>query len=594
MSRTTRTIAITTVLCLLAFNAQGQDASTENLATSRLQSLMDIYWSYRLAESPTLATAAGMNDYNHLLPQVAPLDRSRRLRAEQEFLLQLGDIDRTALNLENQINYDLLGWVLEISIESMELNTDRIPFNTFSSFFTGALRASYGVSMTTEEDYQAYTSRIREFPRYFAENIDNMREGMRSGFVLPKVIIDGVLPTVRAQVYDNPDNSSLFEPIAEVSDRLSAAVQEQIRLEAREAIRLYAIPAFRELAEFLQNEYYPMATEGIAAQDLSNGDAFYTHQIKVYTTRTDLSAEQIHNIGVSEVARIRREMEEVIAASGFNGSFEEFTEFLRAEPRFYANDETTLLKEASFIVKKIDYLLPEFFGRLPRVPYGVVPVPVEIAPNYTAASYNSSPVGGIRGGAFWVNTFALDQRPLYELPALTLHEAVPGHHLQTSIARELENLPEFRKELYFSAFGEGWGLYSEKLGIEMGIYGNSYEHFGRLSYEMWRACRLVIDTGIHSQGWTRQEAMNYLTDNTSLSAVNVRAEVDRYISWPGQALAYKLGEMKILELRQRTEAALGDAFDLRSFHDALLGQGALPLDILDTVIENYIAGTPPN
>ena len=594
MSRTTRTIAITTVLCLLAFNAQGQDASTENLATSRLQSLMDIYWSYRLAESPTLATAAGMNDYNHLLPQVAPLDQSRRLRVEQEFLLQLGNIDRTDLNLENQINYDLLGWVLEISIESMELNTDRIPFNTFSSFFTGALRASYGVSMTTEEDYQAYTSRIREFPRYFAENIDNMREGMRSGFVLPKVIIDGVLPTVRAQVYDNPDNSSLFEPIAEVSDRLSTAIQVQIRLEAREAIRSYAIPAFRELAEFLQNEYYPMATEGIAAQDLSNGDAFYTHQIKVYTTRTDLSAEQIHNIGVSEVARIRREMEEVIAASGFNGSFEEFTEFLRAEPRFYANDETALLKEASFIAKKIDYLLPEFFGRLPRVPYGVVPVPVEIAPNYTAASYNSSPVGGIRGGAFWVNTFALDQRPLYELPALTLHEAVPGHHLQTSIARELENLPEFRKELYFSAFGEGWGLYSEKLGIEMGIYGNSYEHFGRLSYEMWRACRLVIDTGIHSQGWTRQEAMNYLTDNTSLSAVNVRAEVDRYISWPGQALAYKLGEMKILELRQRTEAALGDAFDLRSFHDALLGQGALPLDILDTVIENYIAGTPPN
>ena len=594
MSRTTRTIKIATVLCLLAFNALSQDASTENLATSRLQSLVDIYWNYRLAESPTLATAAGMNDYNHLLPQVAPLDRSRRLRAEQDFLLQLGDIDRTNLNLENKINYDLLGWVLEISIESMELNTERIPFNTFSSFFTGALRASYGVSMTTEEDYRAYTSRIREFPRYFAENIENMREGMRSGFVLPKVIIDGVLPTVRAQVYDNPDNSSLFEPIDEVSDRLSAAVQEQIRLEAREAIRLYAIPAFRELAEFLQNEYYPIATEGIAAQDLPNGDAFYTHQIKVYTTRTDLSAEQIHNIGVSEVARIRREMEEVIAASGFNGSFEEFTEFLRADPRFYASDETALLKEASFIAKKIDYLLPEFFGRLPRVPYGVVPVPVEIAPNYTAASYNSSPVGGIRGGAFWVNTFALDQRPLYELPALTLHEAVPGHHLQTSIARELENLPAFRKELYFSAFGEGWGLYSEKLGIEMGIYENSYEHFGRLSYEMWRACRLVIDTGIHSQGWTRQEAMNYLSDNTSLSALNVRAEVDRYISWPGQALAYKLGEMKILELRQRTEAALGDAFDIRSFHDALLGQGALPLDILDTVIENYIAGTPPN
>ena len=593
MPRTTRTIKITAVLCLLAFNVLGQNVSTENPATSRLQSLMDNYWSYRLAESPTLATAAGMKDYNHLLPQVSPLDQSRRLRAERAFLLQLREIGRTDLSAENQINYDLLAWVLETSIESMELNTDRIPFNTFSSFFTGALRASYGVSMTTEEDYRAYVSRIREFPRYFAENIDNMREGMRSGFVLPKVIIDGVLPTVRAQVYDNPDNSSLFEPIAEVSDRLSAVVQEQIRVEAREAIRSYAIPAFRELAEFLQNEYYPMATEGIAAQDLSNGDAFYAHQIKVYTTRTDLSADQIHNIGLSEVARIHTEMEEVIAESGFNGSFEEFTQFLRTDSQFYASDETELLKEASFIAKKIDYLMPEFFGRLPRIPYGVVPVPVEIAPNYTAASYNSSPVGGIRGGAFWVNTFALDQRPLYELPALTLHEAVPGHHHQTTIARELEELPDFRKELYFSAFGEGWGLYSETLGIEMGIYENSYEHFGRLSYEMWRACRLVIDTGIHAQGWTRQQALDYLSDNTSLSAANVRAEVDRYISWPGQALAYKLGEMKILELRQRVEADLGEAFDIRSFHDAVLGQGALPLDILDTVIAGYIDETKP-
>lgn len=237
--------------------------------------------------------------------------------------------------------------------------------------------------------------------------------------------------------------------------------------------------------------------------------------------------------------------------------------------------------------------MPEFFGRLARTPYGVVPVPDEIAPNYTTASYNSGPIGGTRGGAYWVNTYALDQRPLYEMPALTAHESVPGHHHQTAIARELENIPDFRKQLYFSAFGEGWGLYTEKLGIEMGIYKTPYHHFGRLSYEMWRACRLVIDTGIHSQGWSRQQALDYLSSNTSLSAANVRAEVDRYISWPAQALSYKLGELKILELRERAESALGNRFDIREFHDVLLGQGALPLDILDRVVSSYIEERTP-
>ncbi len=575
------------LICLCSATVSAKDISgADNL---QLKSLMDAHWAYTLEENPTLATAAGVNDYNHLLPQVSPLDQNRRLRAEEIFLQQLREIDQTQLSAANNINYQLLAWVLETSIEGMRLNTERIPFNTFSSFFAGALQASHGVPMTTEADYRAYIARIGEFPRYFRENIENMREGIRTGFVLPKIIIDGVLPTVKAQVYDNPEMSSLFEPIAAVSTRLPVAVQEQLRSDARQAITLYAVPAFRELVEFLEEEYYPAASEGLAAEELSNGEAFYAHQIKVYTTRTDLSADQIHNIGLAEVARIRLEMDEVIADTGFNGSFEEFTNFLRSDPQFYASDAQQLLKEAAFVAKKIDYVMPEFFGRLPRVPYGVVPVPDEIAPNYTTASYNSGPVGGTRGGAYWVNTFALDQRPLYELPALTLHEAVPGHHQQTAIARELEDLPPFRRELYFSAFGEGWGLYSEKLGIEMGIYQTAYEHFGRLSYEMWRACRLVIDTGIHAQGWTRQRALDYLSDNTSLSAANVRAEVDRYISWPGQALAYKLGEMKISELRQRAEEELGDAFDIRSFHDVLLGQGSLPLDLLETVVEAYIA-----
>tara|TARA_B100000029_G_scaffold174176_1_gene170950 strand:- start:2249 stop:4003 length:1755 start_codon:yes stop_codon:yes gene_type:complete len=565
--------------------------STQTFAqsdTRQLEELMADYWSYTLQESPTLATRAGINDFNHLLPQVSPVDHVRRLRTEEVFQERLTSIDRDSLNRDNQVNYDLLDWELARSIDGMRLNTLRIPFNTFSSFFSGALRASFGINMNTEEDYRDYIARIEEFPRYFNENIENMRQGMRDGFVLPKIIIDGVLPTIQAQVYDNPDDSSLADPIIDMSERLPETVRTQIINDTRSAIRTYAIPSFRQLATFLEEEYYLSATEGIAATDLKDGEEYYSHQIRVYTTRTDLTADDIHEIGLSEVARIRREMDALIEESGFEGGFEEFTEFLRTDPQFYAETAEELLQAASFVAKKIDYRMPEFFGRLPRTPYGVVPVPEEIAPNFTTAAYNYAVVGGTRGGAYWVNTYALDQRPLYELPALTAHEAVPGHHQQNAIASEIEGVPEFRKVLGYSAFGEGWGLYSEKLAIDMDIYENEYEHFGRLSYEMWRACRLVIDTGIHAKGWSRQQALDYLGDNTSLSQANVRAEVDRYISWPGQALAYKLGEMKILELRTRAEIELGDRFDIREFHDVVLGQGALPLDLLDRIVSQYI------
>ncbi|MFL2855366.1 MAG: DUF885 domain-containing protein [Pseudohongiellaceae bacterium] len=554
----------------------------------QLEELLADYWSYTLQESPTLATRAGVNDFNHLLPQVSPVDQARKLRSEEAFQERLNSIDRDSLNRDNQVNYDLLDWELGRSIDGMRLNTSRIPFNTFSSFFSGALRASFGINMNTEEDYRDYIARIEEFPRYFNENIENMRQGIRDGFVLPKIIIGGVLPTVQAQVYDNPDDSSLADPILDINERLPEAVRTQIINDTRNAIRTYAIPSFRQLVTFLEEEYYPAAMEGIAATDLENGEEYYSHQIRVYTTRTDLTADDIHEIGLSEVTRIRSEMDALIEESGFEGSFGEFTEFLRTDPQFYAETAEELLQAASFVAKKIDYRMPEFFGRLPRTPYGVVPVPDEIAPNFTTAAYNYAVVGGTRGGAYWVNTYALDQRPLYELPALTAHEAVPGHHQQNAIASEIEGVPEFRKVLGYSAFGEGWGLYSEKLAIDMDIYENEYEHFGRLSYEMWRACRLVIDTGIHAKGWSRQQALDYLGDNTSLSQANIRAEVDRYISWPGQALAYKLGEMKILELRARAETELDDRFDIREFHDVVLGQGALPLDLLERVVNQYI------
>ncbi|SDK76603.1 DUF885 domain-containing protein [Microbulbifer yueqingensis] len=557
-------------------------------AADRLQAIIDEHWQYSLRENPIMAGRMGVADYNDRLPGVAPEDRARRLKAEQQFLARLQKIDASKLDDSDRVNRDLLEWVLGISVDHNQLYLDRIPFNTFSSFYTGALRASDGLAMTSAEDYRDYIARIRDFGRYFDENIANMRQGIRDGFVLPQIVVQGVAPTVRAQVYKDPTQSSLYQPFAHMPASMPAGEQEKLQAEGKKAISEVAMPAFARLADFLEGDYMDAATETIGVEQLPGGEDYYRYTIRRYVT-LDLSPDQIHQVGLKEVARIRAEMEALIEESGFDGSFEEFTEFLRTDPRFYAETPEGLLKEAAYISKKIDYRLPEFFGKLPRLPYGVVPVPDEIAPNYTTASYNPAAIGGTRGGAYWVNTHALDQRPLYELPALTLHEAVPGHHLQGALSQELENVPDFRRNLYISAFGEGWALYTERLGKEMeGIYTTPYEHFGRLSYEMWRAARLVIDTGIHSQGWTRQQALDFLADNTSLSPANVRAEVDRYISWPGQALSYKMGEIKIRELRAKAEKELGEEFDIRAFHDAVLANGALPMGMLEGEMERFV------
>ncbi|MCH7509851.1 MAG: DUF885 domain-containing protein [Proteobacteria bacterium] len=558
-------------------------------AESQLHAIIDEHWDYSLRENPLMATQAGVSDYNHLLPRVTVADRERRLAAEREFLHRLQAIDAEALGADQRINHELLQWVLRDSIHAYELNLARIPFNTFYGFYMAVLSMTNGLPMATVDDYEDYIARLNDIPRYFSENIDNMRAGMRTGFTLPRIVMDGILPTIEAQVYDNPEASSFHDPFADMGDGIPEADQARLLLAGRKAVKDSAITAFADLAAFFKDEYLAAATATLGAEQLPDGKAYYAHQIVSYATVTDQSSTEIHNIGLAEVARIRAEMDALIAGLKFDGDFAAFTEFLRTDPQFYANSAEELLKEAAYTAKRIDYLMPGFFGKLPRLSYGVVPVPDEVAPNYTTAAYVGPPIGGTVGGAYWVNTYALDQRPLYELTALTLHEAVPGHHHQGALSQELENMPDFRRNLYISAFGEGWGLYSEKLGIEMGVYRSPYENFGRLSYEMWRACRLVIDTGIHSQGWSRDQAMAYLAGNTSLSRGNVRSEVDRYISWPGQALSYKLGELKIWELRRNAEAALGDDFDLREFHDVLLGNGALPLSMLENVIDRYIA-----
>lgn len=553
---------------------------------AQLDALMAEYWDFSLRESPLSATQAGINDYNDRMPSVTPDDTERRLEALKRFRGRVQDIDTGSLSDNGRVNAEVFEWVLEDSIGANELGLRRIPFNTFSGFFMAALTAANGVRMDTVEDYEDYLARIGDIPRYFEENIANMKAGVEGGFVLPQIVIDGVLPTIAAQLKDRPEDSSFYDPFEDMSERVSADEQERLREEARQVIADTVMPAFARLVDYFEDEYD--ASESLGAEQLSGGKDYYAFQIKRYTTIRELPSDKIHEIGLAEVARIKSEMMEIIDELDFDGGFDEFAEFLRTDPQFYAETPEQLLKEAAYAAKRIDYVMPGFFGRLPRQSYGVVPVPDEIAPNYTTGAYYGAPPGGDHGGAYWINTYALDQRPLFELPSLTLHEAVPGHHHQNALALEMENVPEFRKQLYFSAFGEGWALYTEKLGVEMGIYQTPYEHFGRLSYEMWRACRLVIDTGIHAKGWTRQQALDFFAENTALSEHNIRAEVDRYISWPGQALAYKLGELKIWEMRRNAEAVLGERFDLREFHDVILQNGALPMAMLEAVVERYI------
>lgn len=568
-------------------------ASFAATATEQLQQVIDDHWQYSLQEDPVTAGRMGLAGYNDRLPGVTPADRSRRLASEQQLLQRLEAIAPAQLTDADRVNHQLLSWVLRNSIQANQLFLDRIPANTFYSFWSLALDASSGLAMPKVTDYQDYIRRISDFGRYFDENINNMRIGIKDGFVLPKIVIQGIAPTVRAQVYSDPTQSSLYQPFENLPATFSATEQQQLQHAAKQAIAQVALPAFARLADFLEGDYMQAATDSLAAEQLPNGKAYYRHTINTYVT-LDLEPAEIHHTGLAEVKRIRAEMDALIKQSGFSGSFTDFTHFLRTDPQFYASTEHELLKEASYIAKRIDYRLPQFFGKLPRLPYGVVPVPAEIAPNYTTASYNPAAIGGNRGGAYWLNTDSLDQRPLYELVALTLHEAVPGHHLQSALSQELENVPQFRRNLYLSAYGEGWGLYAERLGEEMGVYENAYQQFGRLSYEMWRACRLVIDTGIHSQGWSRQQALDFLSSNTSLSQANVRAEVDRYISWPGQALSYKMGEIKIRQLRAKAEQVLGNQFDIRAFHDALLANGALPLEILEAEMDRFIASASKN
>jgi len=584
-----RSTIFAVLVSIAMFSAPPAHAEDVSPVEQQLNTVMEEYWDFVLRESPLTATGAGVSDYNDRLSSVTPDSQVRRNDEEKRFLARTRDIDQATLSQAGLVNAELFEWVLEDSIGSYENNLSRIPFNTFSGFFMAALNMANGVRMSSVNDYEDYIARLSDVPRYFDENIANMDEGVRTGFVLPQIVIDGILPTIKAQVKTKPEDSSFYDPFREMSGKVSVNDQQGLQEVGRRVIAETVIPAFANLADYLENTY--AATDELGAEQKNGGKDYYAFQIRRYTTILGTTSDEIHEIGLGEVKRIKADMMQIIHDLEFDGDFDDFAEFLRTDPQFYATTPEELLKETSYTAKRIDYVMPGFFGLLPRQSYGVVPVPDEIAPNYTTGAYFGAPLGGDHGGIYYVNTYALDQRPLFEIPSLTLHEAVPGHHHQGALSAEMEGVPDFRNNLYFSAFGEGWGLYSEKLGVEMGIYRTHYEHFGRLSYEMWRACRLVIDTGIHAKGWSRQQAMDYFAANTALSEQNIRAEVDRYISWPGQALAYKLGELRIWAMRRNAESILGDNFDLRDFHDVLLQNGALPIAMLEDVVERWIDET---
>jgi uncharacterized protein (DUF885 family) len=551
--------------------------------------IFDDYWMTALEEDPFFATGAGIDDYNDRVPAVAPADQARRLEQAKGFLARLDALDAGAMTADDKLNADLLRFILKHDVALAAYNSWRIPFLSDSGFHNGMGYVVSATAFRTESDYRAYLKRLAALPGYIDQNIANMRQGLADGFAQPKEILGGILPSFDAQAAPTPADHPLYEPFTRIPAGVPKKAAAALRKEGLAVLETAVIPAYKRAADFMRDEYAPKAQDMVGAAALPAGAGYYDALVKYFTTRDDATADDIHKLGLREVARIRKEMDAVIKKTGFKGDFRAFQQFLRSDPQFYAKTPEELLMRAAWLSKSIDGKLPAYFGKLPRQPYSVQPVPAEIAPNYTTGRYSGAPAGAPRGGEYWVNTYALDKRPFYELPALTLHEAVPGHHLQAALALEVENAPMFRTQFYPHAFGEGWGLYAEKLGVEMGVYQTPYDEFGRLSYEMWRACRLVIDTGLHSKGWTRSQALDYLAGNTALSLKNVETEVDRYIAWPGQALAYKVGELTIWELRRKAEKALGEKFDIREFHDAVLVKGGLPLDILSAEIDAFIA-----
>ena len=504
-----------------------------------------------------------------------------------DLLDQLENINIDDLNENDLISYELLKFELKDIIDYFNFERYLNPLLSDSGFHSSLnymVRPLSNYKKTVE-----YLNKLNSLPGFVDQNLTNIRIGLEKGVSQPLVIFDGYESTYNDHITINHLDNYFYSPFKNLPNDISDIKKDSINKVAKLAIEQVVVPQFKRIKEFFENEYYPKTRTEIGVSSTPNGKEYYQNRIDYYTTSNKYTAEKIHQIGLDEVARIKKQMEKIIKDLNFQGSFEEFFNFLRTDEQFYAKTPKELLMFARDIAKRADEQLPRFFKTLPRKPYGVAPVPDAIAPKYTSGRYVGTSKNSTDPGYYWVNTYDLKSRTLYTIPALTVHEAVPGHHLQSALNNELgDKIPPFRKNLYLSAYGEGWGLYTEYLAEEMGLYTTPYEQFGKLTYEMWRACRLVVDTGIHALGWSKQMVLDYMSSNTALSLHEINTETDRYISWPGQALSYKIGELKIRELRSIAEKELGSDFDIREFHEIILSEGTVTLSILESRVLNYI------
>ena len=548
-----------------------------------LPELIEQYETYNREGDPEEAARAEGLD-----PRTWPTVTPDYVEARAERAAAMLEALNALQNTEQGPEVSILRHLLQARIDAHKYDTARIPFTGDWGFFAAPAYTAMRTRLTTRASAEAWIARVNDLPRFFNEQVDNMQRGIESGWTQHSDPLATSIAQIRAQIVEDPTDSTLFLPFEslEASD-LSQLEIITLRNQGKTAVQR-AIDAYADLLKFMEEDYAAAARLSPGLASLNGGQDAYAIAVGFHTAGAGYSPEQIHQLGQSEVARIRAEMDTIIEEVKFDGSFEEFIAFLRSDPQFYAQTPEELLEKASEMSKRLDAILPRYFRTLPRLPYGVQAVPAAIAPGYTTGRYAGGDAEKGIAGTYLVNTYALDQRPLYELPALSAHEAVPGHHLQIALAQELEGVPEFRKSYYATAFGEGWGLYAEKLAGEAGFYRTPYERFGQLSYEMWRACRLVADTGLHHYGWSREQAEACFTENTALAPLNIETEVTRYIGWPGQATAYKIGELKILELRASANDALAETFDIREFHDVVLGAGAMPLDALEQRVQNWV------
>jgi len=565
----------------------GEPAEGRREAAEALSRFFEEEWDRELAECPEGATLLGDRRHDDRLTDLSPEAIARRRRHAHEAISRLERVPRERLGEEDRVSYDLFHRDLSLRIEGERFPEELVPITQQNGIHKDfALLASL-TPFETEEDYRRYLCRLSAFPVQVDQTIALLERARESRWTLPAVPLAGVPDAIRAQTVATPEESEHFRPFRSFPPAVAGGVRDDLAQEARRRIASEVVPAYRRLLEHFVGEYLPAARPEVGAWSLPDGRAYYEFKIREQTS-TRHSPEEIHEIGLEEVSRIRSEKDAAIHASGFSGGFPEFVEFLRTEPRFYYATADELLRGYRDICKRIDPELPRLFGRLPRLTYGVIPTPEYEAPTSTAAYYRpGSPETG-RPGMFTANTYRLDTRPKYEMEALAIHESVPGHHLQIALAQEQTDLPKFRRYGGETAFVEGWALYAEGLGEEMGFYADPYSSFGRLTYQMWRAARLVVDTGIHALKWDRERALEFLRIHLAKSSHDSEVEIDRYIVWPAQALAYKLGEMKFSELRARARRELGECFDLRAFHDAILLSGSLPLDLLEKRIDAWI------